>query len=87
MDAVEHPSPIILTMEEIFHESMVLLATGLGLEVDEYKYSLDVAVADHDMTVKSGNISKGTVAGMHHRWEALVGGAPVLLFQSYRADG
>ena len=87
VDAVEHPSPIILTMEEIFHESMVLLATGLGLEVDEYKYSLDVAVADHDMTVKSGNIPKGTVAGMHHRWEALVGGAPVLLFQSYARMG
>ena len=87
VEAVEDPSPIIGTMELIFHESMALLAAGLGLEVDEYRYSLDVAVADDDMTVKSGFIPKGTVAGMHHRWEALVDGAPVLVYQSYRADG
>ena len=35
------------------------------------------------MTVKSGFIPKGTVAGMHHRWEAFVDGAPVLVYQSY----
>jgi hypothetical protein len=74
-------------MEEIFHESMVLLATGLGLEVDEYRYILDVAVADHDMTVKSGFVPEGTVAGLHHRWEALVDGVPVIVFQSYARMG
>jgi 2,4-diaminopentanoate dehydrogenase len=87
VEAVEDPSPIIATMELIFHESMALLAAGLGLEVDEYRYSLDVAVADHDMTVKSGFVPKGTVAGMHHRWEALVDGAPVLVYQSYARMG
>jgi len=87
VDAVEHPSPIIGTMELIFHESMALLAAGLGLEVDEYRYALDVAVADDDMTVKSGVIPKGTVAGMHHRWEALVEGSPVLVYQSYARMG
>jgi 2,4-diaminopentanoate dehydrogenase len=85
--AVENPSPIIGTMEEIFRESMTLLAAGLGLDVDEYTYSLDVAVADEDMTVRSGFIPKGTVAGMHHRWEARVANKPVLVFQSYARMG
>ena len=62
-------------------------AVGLGLDVDEYTYSLDVAVADEDMTVRSGFIPKGTVAGMHHRWEAWVAGVPVLVFQSYARMG
>jgi hypothetical protein len=87
VEAVADPSPIIRNMEEIFRESMVLLAAGLGLDVEEYRYSLDVAVADDDMTVKSGFIPKGTVAGMHHRWEGLVGGKVVLVFQSFARMG
>ena len=87
LDAVRNPSPIIRTMEEIFRESIALLAAGLGLDVEEYRYSLDVATADEDLTVRSGFIPKGTVAGMHHRWEALVGGRPVLAFQSYARMG
>jgi hypothetical protein len=87
VECVEDPSPIIGNMEEIFMESMVLLADGLGLDVEEYKYSLDVAVANEDMTVKSGFIPKGTVAGMHHRWEAIVDGRSVLVYQSYARMG
>ncbi|HVJ97170.1 MAG TPA: dihydrodipicolinate reductase [Acidimicrobiia bacterium] len=87
VDAVANPSPIIHTMEGIFRESMALFAAGLGLDVDEYVYELEVAVADEDMTVKSGFIPKGTVAGMHHRWEAIVGGKPVIVFQSFARMG
>lgn len=87
VECVEDPSPIIKQMEEIFRESMVLLATGLGLDVDEYTYELDVALADDDMTVKSGFIPKGKVAGMRHRWDALVDGVPVLVFQSWARMG
>ncbi len=87
VEAVADPSPIVRNMEEIFRESMALLAAGLGLDIDEYRYALDVAVADEDMTVKSGFIPKGTVAGMHHRWEGLVGSKVVLVFQSFARMG
>lgn len=87
VECVEDPAPIIRTMEEIFRESMVLLATGLGLDVDEYAYELDVAVADEDMTVRSGFIPKGKVAGMRHEWSALVGGEPVLVYRSWARMG
>jgi len=60
-----------------------MLAAALGIEVDEYTTSLEVAVADEDLTVKSGFIPKGTVAGMHHRWEAIAGGVPRIVFQSF----
>ena len=82
-EAVADPSPLIHTMEHIFKESMAMLAAALGIEVDEYTTSLEVAVADEDLTVKSGFIPKGTVAGMHHRWEAIAGGVPRIVFQSF----
>ncbi|MFN8025611.1 MAG: dihydrodipicolinate reductase [Acidimicrobiia bacterium] len=83
VECVEDPSPIIKNMEEIFLESMVLLADGLGLEPERYDYQLEVAVANKDLTVKSGFIPKGTVAGMKHVWSAIVDGEAKLVFQSY----
>lgn len=83
VECVEDPSPIIANMEEIFKESIVLLADGLGLEPERYDYQLEVAVANKDLTVKSGFIPKGTVAGMKHVWSAIVDGEEKLVFQSY----
>ena len=83
IEAVADPSPLIHTMEHIFKESMAMLAAALGIEVDEYTTSLEVAVADEDLTVKSGFIPKGTVAGMKHVWSAIVDGEEKLVFQSY----
>jgi len=83
IEAVADPSPLIHTMEHIFKESMAMLAAALGIEVDEYTTSLEVAVADDDMTVKSGFIPKGTVAGMHHQWQAIADGVPRVVFQSF----
>ena len=83
VECVEDPSPIIKNMEEIFRESIVLLADGLGLAPERYDYRLEVAVANKDLTVKSGFIPKGTVAGMKHVWSAIVEGEEKLVFQSY----
>ena len=83
VECVEDPSPIIKNMEEIFQESLVLLADGLGLVPERYDYRLEVAVANKDLTVKSGFIPKGTVAGMKHVWSAIVDGEEKLVFQSY----
>jgi hypothetical protein len=83
VDAVADPSPLIHTMDNIFKESIAMLAVGLGVEVDEYTNSLEVAVSDRDLEVRSGFIPAGTVAGMHHQWEARSNGLPVILFQSF----
>jgi len=86
-EAREKPSPLIQHMDAVFRESMVHLATGLGLQIDDYGYELDYAAADEDMTVKAGFIPKGTVAGMRHRWVGLRDGQPVLVFQSWARMG
>jgi 2,4-diaminopentanoate dehydrogenase len=82
-DARANPSPLIHTMESIFRESMLLLADALGVDSDETTTVFDVAVAKRDLEVRSGRISKGTVAGMRHEWITWSGGDPVIVFRSF----
>ncbi len=82
-DARAHPSPLISTMETIFKESMLLLADGLGIAVEKMTTAFDVAVAKRDLVVRSGEIAKGTVAGMRHEWITWSGGKPVIIFRSF----
>ena len=82
-EARAHPSPLITTMETIFKESMLLLADGLGVVVEEMTTAFDVAVAKRDLAVRSGDIAKGTVAGMRHEWITWSAGKPVIVFRSF----
>jgi hypothetical protein len=82
-DARANPSPLIHTMESIFRESMMLLADGLGISVDKVTTDFDVAVAKRDLTVRSGQIPRGTVGGMRHEWTTWSAGRPVITFRSF----
>jgi hypothetical protein len=82
-DARAHPSPLIHTMESIFKESMLLLADGLGVEVEKMTTEFDVSVAKRDLVVRSGEIPRGTVGGMRHEWITWSGGRPVIVFRSF----
>jgi hypothetical protein len=82
-DARANPSPLIHTMENIFRESMMLLAEGLGISVDKVTTDFGVAVAKRDLTVRSGQIPRGTVGGMRHQWTTWSDGRPVITFRSF----
>jgi hypothetical protein len=82
-DARANPSRLIHTMESIFRESMLLLADGLGVDVTKTTTEFDVAVAKRDLVVRSGEITKGTVAGMRHEWITWSGDTPVIVFRSF----
>lgn len=82
-DARANPSPLIHTMESIFKESMLLVADGLGIEVERTTTQFDVAVAKRDLDVRSGRIPKGTVGGMRHEWITWSAGRPVIVFRSF----
>ncbi|MGO9857722.1 MAG: dihydrodipicolinate reductase [Acidimicrobiales bacterium] len=88
-EAAEDPSPVMRSINEVYNESIALLAAGLGLEVQGFESDLTFAVKDEDIAIASGTIPKGTVAGMRHRWEAIVEGRPRIVFQSNwkMADG
>jgi hypothetical protein len=82
-DARHRRSPLIDTMENIFGESMMLLADGLGIAVERTTTEFDVAVAKRDLTVRSGEIASGTVAGMRHEWITWSQGRPVIVYRSF----
>jgi 2,4-diaminopentanoate dehydrogenase len=82
-EARANHSPLILTMESIFRESMALLAAGLGVVVDDMTTAFDVAIAKRELVVRSGTIPRGTVAGMRHEWITWSGGRPVIVFRSF----
>ena len=82
-DARQSPSPLIHTMEGIFRESMLLLAKGLGIAVQRTTTAFDVAVAKRDLTVRSGAIARGTVAGMRHEWTTWSQDRPAIVYRSF----
>lgn len=82
-DARTNHSPLIKTMESIFRESMLLLADGLGVDVERTTTEFDVAVAKRDLEVRSGHIPQGTVGGMRHEWITWSDGRPVIVFRSF----
>lgn len=83
VEAKSDPSPLIKTMDRIFEESIGLLAAGLGVVIDDFRTVFDVAIARHDVTVRSGAISAGTVAGMRFEWQGWVEGREVITFRSF----
>jgi hypothetical protein len=88
-EATEDPSPVIRSLDQDYNGSMVMLATALDLDVERYTSDITLAVKDEDITIATGVIPAGTVAGMRHRWEAIVHGKPAIVFQSNwkMADG
>lgn len=76
------PSPLIRTMDRIFQESMSLLASGLGIDVERFTTDYQVATSTSDLTVRSGHIAAGTVAGMRFQWQAWARGRPAITFRS-----
>jgi hypothetical protein len=83
VEAVAEPSQIVATMERIFHESMALVAAGLGVDVDRFSTEFDVAVAKRPLQVRAGEIDEGRVAGMRFQWLAWAEEKPLVVFRTF----
>jgi len=77
------PPPMFATMARTFKESIHMLAAGLGIAVEDYDFVWDTAVAVREVTVRSGHIKAGSVAGMRLEWRIWNGGKPVIVFRSF----
>jgi hypothetical protein len=82
-ECLAHPAPIVETMDRIFAESITLVATGLGVELDEVTTEYDVAVATKELTVRTGSIPIGGVGGMRWVWSGIHRGAPLIEFRTF----
>ena len=60
-------------LDELFAESIQLVADGVGLRLDEVVSHCELALADEALETASGVVEPGTVAGQHWRWAGKVG--------------
>jgi hypothetical protein len=62
----------------VFAEGVEVLARIVGLDPDELRCTVEFAIAEKDLDLPGRPIARGTVAGIDVRWEALVGGHPMI---------
>jgi 4-hydroxy-tetrahydrodipicolinate reductase len=52
----------------LFEESVLMMADGLGLELDELTVHSEIELAADDLDIAAGRVPKGTVAGQRWEW-------------------
>jgi len=87
-EARANPPALLGIMSTIFHESIALVAQGLGLEIDEYDKTHEFALATRDIEVqldlgrRTGIVRKGHVGGQHFNYIGRKNGRTVIDFQT-----
>jgi len=61
-----------------FSAPLMMVAEGLGAQIDELKAHREVAVTDQAFDILAGHIEAGTVAAMRFGYTAIIGGRPAL---------
>ncbi|CAN5636155.1 diacylglycerol kinase [soil metagenome] len=61
-----------------FGAPLMLLADGLGAEIDDFEFHREVVVTDRDIDVKAGRVQAGTVAAQRFGFSAIIGGRRAL---------
>jgi hypothetical protein len=72
-------SPMLTLLADGFHQSIDMVAAGLGVTLDPDKRDThEMAVATRDLDTPVGRIAKGTIAAQRFTWQGLRGGEPVV---------
>lgn len=61
-----------------FRAPILLVADGLGAEIDEFRYRREVAVTDRSFSIAAGEIRAGTVAAQRFGFTGFVAGRPAI---------
>jgi hypothetical protein len=71
----------------LFRESLLMMADGLALEIEEETQSLDLVLAEQGFDIAAGRVEAGTIAGQRFRWTGNVGGQELIVLEAvYRAN-
>jgi hypothetical protein len=81
--AAKQPPRLLGVMSTIFFESIALVAQGLGIEIEEFRSRHEFAVTRRDLPIAQGVIRAGQVAGQHFNYAGLIGGKPIIEFETY----
>ena len=64
-----------------FRAPLMLLADGLGAQIDEFEHHREVALADRPIDVTAGRVEPGTVSAQRFGFSAIVGGRRALTIE------
>ncbi|RFS85018.1 dihydrodipicolinate reductase [Actinomadura spongiicola] len=79
--------PVRTAMWALFTESLHLIATGLGVDLDEIDMDVEHRLARVDLAIAAGPIPRGTVAAARWTFSGLAAGRPVITVEIvHRAD-
>jgi hypothetical protein len=67
----------------LFRESLMLVADGLGLVLDDISFESEVRLGDKDYEIAAGRVAKGTVAAQHFVWSGLIGDKAVIVLEAF----
>jgi len=74
-------------LKGLFKASLMLVADGLGAEIEDYVARREVAVADRTIEVKAGTIEPGTVSAQRYSYSAVVNGREALTIENISRMG
>jgi hypothetical protein len=62
----------------LFRESLMLVADGLAITLDEIGFESEIRIGDADYDIAAGRVGRGTVAAQRFVWSGRVAGKPVI---------
>ncbi len=77
VDDPEIPSMARATTS-VFQDAVEMMATALGVELDEIRYDVEFAAATETVELGYMTIERGCATGMRQCWSGLVDGAPLI---------
>ncbi len=69
-------------LDGLFRESIMLLADGVGLRLEDVTRDMQLALAPEPLETAAGMVAAGTVAGQHWRWAGVAGGADRIVHET-----
>ncbi len=69
-------------LDGLFRESILLLADGVGLHLDDVRRDMQLAVTPNALDTAAGTVAAGTVAGQHWRWAGVADGAERIVHET-----
>jgi hypothetical protein len=69
---------VVQMVERNFREEIMLVASQLGTQVDEYTVTSKYGTLDHDIEIDAGTIKAGTVVAQNHRHAAILDGREII---------
>jgi hypothetical protein len=66
----------------LFRESIMLVADGLGVALDDITFESEVRLGEAAIEIAAGRVAKGTVAAQRFVWSGIVRGKPAIVLEA-----